>query len=96
MNNAQQMGMDRFRAELEQVRAEIEKLKAQAGKAKASQGIRFNEYLDAIEEKREQTAGRLDDLKNASGQAFDEIRAGIKDARDRLAIARRAAQSRFH
>ncbi len=85
----------RLEARMQELDAEVDKLKAQAKMASADQKARYNEYLDALDEKRESMKNKLAGLKDDSEDAFDEIKAGMKDAWQRLAIAKKAAEAQF-
>lgn len=86
---------DKFKAQLDELSAEIDKLKAQAEQVGASQRMKYYEYVDGLDEKRDKIKKQLSELQDASGDALDELKAGMKDAWQRLAIARKAARARF-
>lgn len=85
----------KLEAQMQELDAELDKLKAQAKEASADQRLKYNQYLEALDEKRQGLKKKFDNLKEDSGDAFDELQAGMKDAWQRLAIAKRAAEARF-
>lgn len=86
---------DKVEAQFDKLSAEIDKLKAEAEEISADQRMKFYEYIETLDEKRDRLRSRLKDLRQASGSAMDEIEAGMKDAWQRVAIAKKAAEARF-
>ena len=93
---SQDMYKKEVRANLDVLKADVAKLKAQAEKVEAEQRSRFFQYIEELDENRETIARKLDELKDAGGKARDDIERGLKEAWDRLAIAKKAAEARFH
>ena len=85
-----------IRAELAHLKAELDSLQTEAMRAKLEQESKLDEYLTTLTEKSEAVGKKLDNLKDASSDAADEIRAGLTEAWERLAIAKNAAQAKFH
>jgi chromosome segregation ATPase len=83
-------------AELDKIGAEVNRLKARAAEAKAEQRIQLDEYLAPLEEKRKELDDQVSALKDSSSDAMNDLQRGLKDAWDRLAIAKKAAKARFH
>lgn len=86
----------KIKAELDELRAEVDKLKAGAEKQTAESRMRFDQYLSALDRKSNQIGEKLESLRDTSGEAMDDIRLGLRDAMQRLAIAKKAAEARFH
>ena len=86
----------KIKAELDELRAEVNKLKADAEKQTAETRMRFDQYLGSLDRKSTRIGEKLESLRDSSGDAMDDIRLGLRDAMQRLAIARKAAQARFH
>lgn len=93
---SQELYKKEVRANLDMLKADVEKLKARAEQIEAKERSRFAQYIDELDENRAAIAQRLDELKEAGGKARDDIERGLKDAWDRLAIAKKAAEARFH
>lgn len=87
---------DKLKAQYDKLSAEIDKLKAEAEQISADQRMKFYDYIETLDEKRDKLKSRVDDLKDASGAAVDELETGIKDAWQRVAIAKKAAEARFN
>jgi len=80
-------------AELDLIQAELDKLRAAAGRAKAEQRIRFDRYLRTLEKRKDDIS---DKLSGASEDTMNEIKRSLAETWDRLKIARKAAEARFH
>ena len=85
-----------IRAELAQIQAELDTLKARAEQESTGQPMKFDEYLATLTEKSEEVGDKLENLKDSGSDAVDDIKTGLKEAWQRLAIAKRAAEARFH
>lgn len=85
-----------IRADLAKLRAELDTLKARAGLEKVEQSQKFNRYLETLSDKSEEVGEKLDNLKGSGSDAVDDIKTGLKEAWQRLAIAKKAAKARFH
>lgn len=94
--NTQEHYEKKISAQLDELDAEIDKLKAVAAKEKAELGIKFGSYIDELEQKRRDVGERLTSLKESGDEAMDDVKRGLKEAWDRLAIAQKAAKARFH
>ena len=86
----------RVGAELDKIGAEVASLKAMAAEASAQSHDRFAIYVEELDERRQKVADKLDDIDDVSREAVADINDGLKDARQRLMIARKAARARFH
>lgn len=86
----------KINAELDRLQAELDKLKASASRAKAEQRIRFDRYLSTLEKKKEEISDKVDTAKESGEEAMSDIKRSLTEAWDRLAIAKKAAQARFH
>lgn len=85
-----------IRAELAQLKAELDTLKARAAEEEAEQRLKFDRYLETLSNKSEEVGEKLESLKDSGGDAVDDIKSGLKEAWERLAIAKQAAEARFH
>lgn len=85
----------RIRAELARLRTDLDELKSkveQNGSNDKSMAL----YLEQIEAKKDRLTEMLHQWKESSGDAKDELKKGLKEAWDRLAIASKAAKARLH
>jgi vacuolar-type H+-ATPase subunit D/Vma8 len=92
----QELQMERIRTELNDLRAEVHRLKTQSAQCDDGSTRKFDEYLEKLEDKRDQLLEHLNGIKESGDDAWTDIAAGLKEARERLAIAKTAAKSRFH
>ena len=92
----EQLHADRIRTELDDLKLEIEKLKSKSAESDSARNGRFDRYLDTLDAKRIEVRDRLDSTAQAGDDSWDEVRQGLKEAQQRLAIAKLAARSRFH
>jgi len=83
-------------AELEKIGSEVRRLQAMAAEASTDGHDRFANFVNEIDDRRRKVADRLDELDDASREALADINEGLKDARQRLMIAKKAAKARFH
>ena len=83
-------------ANLEMLKADVAKLKARTEQIEADKRSRFAQYVEELDENRASLARQIDELRDAGGKARDDIERGLKEAWDRLAIAKKAAEARFH
>ena len=94
--NSQEMYKQEVNASLEMLKADVAELKAKTEKLDAEGRSRFDDYVEELDEKRAEIGKQLADLAEAGGKAKNDIERGLKEAWDRLAIAKRAAEARFH
>lgn len=93
---AEELQIDRMRTELDDLKAEIERLKARSKASDSKRTGRFDRYLDTLDAKRIEVRRGLESVDKAGGDDWREVRQGLDEARQRLAIAKLAARSRFH
>jgi hypothetical protein len=91
-----ELQLDRIRMELEDIRGEIEKLKKKSADSDSSRSGRFDRYLDTLNAKRIEVRECLDATETEGEEPWDQIHQGLREAQQRLAIAKLAARSRFH
>ena len=93
---SQHLFKEEVRANLEMLKADVAELKARACQIEATERSRFARYIHELDENREALVRRVEELEHAGGKARDDIEQGLKEAWDRLAIAKKAAEARFH
>ena len=86
---------ERMRAELTKLREELGKIKAKAAREQAVQRIKFDRYLEKLDEKSAEVSAKLETMDEMKDDAVDEIRAGLREVWQRLDIAKQAAAARF-
>ncbi len=85
----------KMEAELDKYRARIQMLRAQATDAGADARIEYERHLDGLEERRQEMEKKLADLSDSSGEALEDIKAGLSSAWEDLGRAVDEASSRF-
>lgn len=83
-------------AELDKIKARVDLMKAEAKGAAAEQRTKFDNYLAALEERTEKVEEDIKSMGESGEAAKKDIEEGLSDAKDRLAIAVKAAQARFN
>jgi regulator of protease activity HflC (stomatin/prohibitin superfamily) len=82
-------------AKLDEWGAEIDRLKAKSKGAKADAQVEFQEQLEELKTKREAARKKLSDLKNTSGDAWDDVKSGMDSAWQALDKSLESAAQRF-
>lgn len=85
----------KMEAQLEKWSAEIDGLKAKAKMADADARIAINEEIDSAASKKKAAKEKLDELKDAGDDAWEDLKHGIEGAWTSLDAAVRSASSRF-
>ena len=91
----QQSQEARMSAELKRLRTDLEELKSRIERSENSD-VKMIRYLEQIEAKKDELTEMLQEWKESSGDAKDELTKGLKEAWGRLAIASKAAKARLH
>lgn len=85
----------KIRAQLDEWSAEIDQLKAKAEKAEADTRLKLNEDIDAATAKKEAVREKLDELRDAGDDAWEDLKVGLQGAWRSMETAVQSAQSRF-
>lgn len=85
----------KIEAQLAEWDAEIKKLRAKAEQAEADAKIRYHEQVEDIRSMQRSAQAKFKELKEAGDNAWEDLKAGMENARDSLAKAIRDATSRF-
>ncbi|MBK1724174.1 hypothetical protein [Thiocystis violacea] len=88
--------VDQMKTKLDQLNAEIGVLEAKAKVAGADANVKYDEYLSTLKEKQAAASARLEELRESSGDAWQDIRDGASQAADALGEALKSAKSKFH
>ena len=94
--NKDQLRRDKIRTELDDIRNEVERLKKRSAEHGSEDTSRFDRYLKTLDKRRNEVVANLDSFKGCGSERWTEIKQGMKEAKERLAIAKMAAKSRFH
>jgi vacuolar-type H+-ATPase subunit I/STV1 len=85
----------KLQAQLNEWSAEINKLKAKADGAEADAQLEYYKKIEGLQAMQESVNNKLAELKDASDDAWVDLKAGIDSARDSLGNALKSAASRF-
>lgn len=85
----------KFKAQLEQWDAQIDRLEAKAREASADAKIEYEQQLRQIRERRDEARAKIDELRRAGGEAWEDIKDGADEAWTACRNAIEAASERF-
>ena len=85
----------KFRKELNRVTSALDKLRTLSNEVLPDERTPFDRYLAVLEEKCEEVSGQLGEVDPKCDVDMEVVEAGLREANQRLAIARRAADARF-
>ncbi len=85
----------KIEAQLKEWNADIDKLQARADSAEADAQLEYYQQIDDLRAKQEEAQTKLDELKEASDDAWEDLKAGVNSARDSLGDGLRSAISRY-
>jgi len=87
--------IDKMAAQLKQWNAEIEDLEAVAEKAKDVAKADYQKHIEDLRNKRQTVEDKLADIKQASDQAWEELKSGAEEAFNAMKNAFQTAMSKF-
>jgi uncharacterized coiled-coil DUF342 family protein len=87
--------IEKAKAKIDQWNAEIDKMTAKVDEAEADTKIEYQKQLDEAREQRDVAEARLKKMRQASDDAWDDIKAGFDKAWDSISDAFDRATSRF-
>jgi len=82
-------------AQLNEWAAQIKKLKAKADMAEAEAQLNYYKQIKELQAMQDDASDKLTKLKNAGGEAWEDLKAGMESRRGSLSNAMKAAASRF-
>ncbi|TWI68543.1 hypothetical protein LZ24_02516 [Desulfobotulus alkaliphilus] len=85
----------KLQAQLDEWGIRIDKLKAKADIKKADAQLEYHKQIEELRSQRESASNKLAELKSASGDAWEDLKAGIDSSWDSLGNAVKSAVSRF-
>ncbi len=86
---------EKLEARLDQWRAEIDKLQAKAKEASADTQLKYKEEIDNLRAQQKEAEQKLNELGEAQGKAWEDLKSGAEAAWDNLGNAVRSAADRF-
>ncbi len=87
--------LEKLKAKMAEWQAEIDKLKAKAQQSKADAKIELEKRVGDLETRRQEVEKKMQELREASGSAWENIKAGAQRAYDNLDQAVRSAKEKF-
>ena len=85
----------KLEAEIEEWNAEIDLLRAKAKSASADAQLDYEQQIDDLKSKRDEMEGKLQELNDASADAWEDVKRGVDRAWKDMSAAVDAAASRF-
>lgn len=85
----------KLQAQLDEWNAEIDKLKAKADKAEADAQLEYYKKIEELRYMQDSANRKLEKLREASDDAWEDLKAGIDSACNSLGNALKSAVSRF-
>lgn len=93
--NKKQAYEERLQAQLEEFNAKINILKTKVSKADPSVQLSYYETIEKLSLRRELAKSKLNELKNAEDETWEELKDGMEKAWSDLSAAIRAATARL-
>ncbi len=87
--------LQNLEAQLDAWDAEVQKLQAKAKDAQADARLNYAEQLNLLQARRREVAERMEELRNAGEDAWEDVRVGVDAAWSSLNNALDKAQQRF-
>jgi len=87
--------LEKFKAKLDEWNAEIDKLKAKAAQAKAEAKIELEKRVGDLETRRQEVENKIHQVRQASGEAWENLKGGAQKAWDNLDQAVKSAKEKF-
>jgi len=78
--NEKELYNQKMQAQLDEWKADLDKLKARASKAEANTKLEANKKIKELEGKIEVGQTKLNEMKGASGEAWDSLKSGFETA----------------
>jgi hypothetical protein len=95
MNEKKKAYEEKFDAQLKEWNAQINLLQAKANNAKADAKIEYVKTIEALQRKQNEARTKLQELKAAGDEAWEDIKAGAEKAWAEVKTAFHDATSRF-
>ena len=86
---------EKLAAQLDELDAQLALFKAKADKAKAEAKIEYCEITEALQHKHDEARAKMRELKAASAEAWEDLKAGAEKAGKEVKAAFHSAASKF-
>ena len=87
--------VQKMKARLDEWNAEIDRLSAKAAASQADAKLEYDKQIEALKKQRDEAGQRLNELQSVSEDAWEDMRAGVDAAWDKMTDALDTAASRF-
>ena len=87
--------VQKMKAQLDQWKAEIDRLKAKASGASADAQLKMNQHIEVLESKVEDGKAKFSALTETTGEAWQDMKAGVDTAWSALKSAFSEATDKF-
>jgi multidrug resistance efflux pump len=95
MKNKRKAYEEKIDAQLEEWSAQIALLKARADKARAEAKVEYYKTIEALQRRQDEARAKLDELKTAGDEAWEDLKKGAEKAWDEVKAAFHSAASKF-
>lgn len=85
----------KIQAKLDEWNADIDKLEARAKGAQADAQLACNKRIEEMKTRRDELNTRLQEIRNSSGEAWEDLRSGVELAWESMSEAVQSAWSHF-
>ena len=85
----------KMEAQIKEWKAKIDELEARAGKITAEARGEFHRLMERLRAYQTELPGKLSEMKNASGEAWESLKSGVEKAAADLGDALKEARSKF-
>ncbi len=93
--NKKQAYEEKLQAQLDEWSAKIATLKAKASKSEAETKVKYYETIEDLQERQASVKSKLQDLREASDDAWEDLKEGVEHAWNSLENAVKSATDRF-
>ena len=87
--------LEKLKAKVDEWNAQIDKLKAKAAQSKADAKIEIEKRVGDLETQRQAVENKIQQLVQASGPAWEDLKGGVQSAWNKLDEAVRSATEKF-
>ena len=87
--------VQKMKGQLDEWNAEIDKLQAQAEQKKGDAKLAYEQQINSLRQQRDDAQARLAGLQDSTGEAWEQLKAGVDEAWSSLKVSVERAASAF-
>ncbi len=87
--------LEKLKAKMDQWNAELSRLEAKANEVEADAKIEYKTQLEKLRTRKMELQQKIDELRNTSGDAWQDVKAGIENAWQEFGESVKSATARF-